>query len=96
MDVILNASKAQAFEYLPKPIDLDDAFALAETGPLVRPDQKAAEVVPEATTSLVGRSNVMQKVFKQIARLAQSDASVLILGATGTGKEMVARAIHEK
>ena len=94
MDVILNAAKAQAFEYLPKPIDLDDAFALAERA-VVRPEAVSEEPPAAPSGSLVGRSTVMQHVFKQIARLAHSDASVLILGATGTGKEMVARAIHE-
>ena len=94
MDVILNAAKAQAFEYLPKPIDLDDAFALAERA-VVRHETPPEESPEKPSGLLVGRSTVMQRVFKQIARLAHSDASVLILGATGTGKEMVARAIHE-
>lgn len=94
MDVVLNAAKAQAFEYLPKPIDLDDAFALAERA-VVRPVEPAAETAPVQAGNLIGRSALMQRVFKQIARLARADASVLILGATGTGKEMVARAIHE-
>ncbi len=94
MDVVLNAAKAEAFDYLPKPIDLDNAFALAQRA-AVRAEEPRDEAPAETGASLIGRSAVMQRVFKQIARLARADASVLILGATGTGKEMVARAIHE-
>lgn len=53
-------------------------------------------VYAPATPKLVGRSPVMQKLFSVIERIAPNDSSVLLMGATGTGKELVARAIHDK
>jgi two-component system nitrogen regulation response regulator GlnG len=83
-----------AFEYLPKPFDVDEAVALvhraaADTdGEPERVDLRAS--VPE----LMGQAPAMQEVFRVIGRLARSSMTVLITGKSGTGKELVAKALH--
>jgi two-component system, NtrC family, nitrogen regulation response regulator GlnG len=83
-----------AFDYLPKPFDLDQAVsavrrALAETQAVTQP--APADV---GETELIGTSPAMREVFRNIGRVAASDLNVLITGPTGTGKELVARALH--
>jgi two-component system nitrogen regulation response regulator GlnG len=82
-----------AFDYQPKPFDLDQMLAsveraLAETRP--PPPLPAAE--PES--ELIGQSPTMRELFRSIGRVAATDLNVLVTGATGTGKELVARALH--
>jgi two-component system nitrogen regulation response regulator GlnG len=96
MDTVLEAVRGGAFDYLPKPIDLDRAFELAQRAVAshsgARPDTGS---VPESDDDdLIGSSKSMQKVFRRVAQVARSNGSVLILGQTGTGKELIARAIH--
>jgi two-component system nitrogen regulation response regulator GlnG len=85
-----------AFDYLPKPFDLDQAVAAVERAFA----EKNATVVPAvsqqsgADQELIGSSPVMREVFRNIGRVAASDLNVLITGPTGTGKELVARALH--
>ena len=88
------AFQGGAYEYLPKPFDVDHALelirrALAES---VREDGivEPAEAVPE----ILGQAPAMQDVFRIIGRLSQSHATVLITGESGTGKELVASALH--
>src|SRR6185369_15402819 len=83
-----------AFDYLPKPFDLDQMLAavdraLAETRP-PPPPLPASE--PDA--ELIGQSPIMRELFRSIGRVAATDLNVLVIGATGTGKELVARALH--
>ncbi|MBS0568831.1 MAG: nitrogen regulation protein NR(I) [Proteobacteria bacterium] len=85
-----------AFDYLPKPFDLDEAIAsvqraLGESRQTVAAPAKAEEV---EETELIGTSPAMREVFRAIGRVAASDLNVLITGPTGTGKELVARALH--
>lgn len=86
-----------AVDYISKPIDIDQlrelCFRTSET--LTRSAAKR-EVLPPPTSavSIVGRSPRMLQIFKDIGRVAKSNANVLITGASGTGKELVARAIH--
>jgi DNA-binding NtrC family response regulator len=99
LETVTRAIRGRAFEYLVKPIDLDRAAELAAQALASR---QAASAAPAATsasypadsTTLIGRSPAIQEVFKRIGRVAESDSAVLILGQTGTGKELVARAIH--
>ncbi|SEM15458.1 two-component system, NtrC family, nitrogen regulation response regulator GlnG [Pseudoxanthomonas sp. GM95] len=100
------ASTAGAFrggaqEFLSKPFDLDDAVALAaRTLPSVEAnDAELPEAVPEShrgTPELIGDTPAMRALFRAIGRLAQAPLSVLVTGETGTGKELVARALHNE
>jgi DNA-binding NtrC family response regulator len=99
MHIVLQAVKGGAFDYLPKPIDLDRALELAErateTSGAASTDTASAAGSGHAEGQIIGSSKPMQEVFKRIAHVAASDGAVLILGQTGTGKELAARAIHE-
>jgi two-component system, NtrC family, nitrogen regulation response regulator GlnG len=90
----LSAYKAGAFEYLPKPFDVDQAVALVkraiQTSPSASGETSPAPHVPE----LLGHAPSMQLVFRAIGRLARSSVTVLITGQSGTGKELVARSLH--
>jgi two-component system, NtrC family, nitrogen regulation response regulator GlnG len=89
------AYEGGAFEYLPKPFDIDQAVALVRRAARIhpQPDMGVASVprIPE----LLGRAPAMQQVFRAIGRLARSSVTVLITGESGTGKELVARALHD-
>ncbi len=95
------AFRGGAHEFLSKPFDLDDAVALAER---VLPKGAAggdSAAVPETAgaaqaESLIGDTPAMRALFRSIGRLAQAPVSVLITGETGTGKELVARALHRE
>ena len=88
------AFQGGAFEYLPKPFDVDHAVDLIRRAmeESLRQDEvvEVAEVGPE----ILGQATSMQEVFRAIGRLTQSHATVLINGESGTGKELVARALH--
>jgi two-component system nitrogen regulation response regulator GlnG len=100
------ASTAGAFrggaqEFLSKPFDLDDAVALAARAlPSIETSEAAlAEPVPPSprgTPELIGDTPAMRALFRAIGRLAQAPLSVLVTGETGTGKELVARALHSE
>jgi two-component system nitrogen regulation response regulator GlnG len=88
------AFQGGAFEYLPKPFDVDHAIelirrALSES----TRDEHIAEEHAE-TPEILGQAASMQEVFRAIGRLSQSHATVLITGESGSGKELVARALH--
>src|SRR6201993_4463022 len=93
----IRASERGAYEYLPKPFDLKELIGIvgrALSGPKggARPAPKTEEFdqIP-----LVGRSPAMQDIYRVLARLMQTDLSVMITGESGTGKELVARALHD-
>jgi len=90
--------KGGAFEYLPKPFDIDEAVALVmravEHAREQQQQQQAQEVV-EPQTEIIGEAPAMQEVFRAIGRLSQSNITVLINGESGTGKELVAQALHQ-
>ncbi|MBW8823079.1 MAG: nitrogen regulation protein NR(I) [Xanthomonadales bacterium] len=89
------AFRGGAYEFLSKPFDLDDAVGLAARV-LDTPAVAESEVAPEVpeTPLLIGDTPVMQALFRSIGRVAQAPLNVLITGETGTGKELVAHAIH--
>jgi two-component system nitrogen regulation response regulator GlnG len=94
LDSAVAAFQGGAFEYLPKPFDVDQALelvrrALAENASRDVPASSDAPV-PE----ILGQAPAMQEVFRAIGRLSQSHATVLITGESGSGKELVARALH--
>jgi two-component system nitrogen regulation response regulator GlnG len=86
-----------AFDYLPKPFDLDQAVAAA-TRALIHARPGAVPVAEQAAEEqeLVGQSPAMRELFRAIGRVAASGLGVLITGETGTGKELVARALHRE
>ena len=93
----LTAAEKGAFEYLPKPFDLNEliavvARALAEPGKKRQssPNDSEQEELP-----LIGRSPAMQEIYRVLARLTQTDLTVMITGESGTGKELVARVLHD-
>lgn len=94
----IRASEVGAYEYLPKPFDITEvlsvvARALADAKKPTAADRKAEE--PGETMPLVGRSTAMQDIYRALARLMQTDLTVMITGESGTGKELVARALHD-
>ncbi len=96
LDSAVGAYQAGAFEYLPKPFDIDEALtlvrrALEHSASRTRRARPAQEAVPE----ILGEAPAMQEVFRAIGRLARSSISVLINGQSGTGKELVASALHK-
>ena len=92
------AFRGGAHEFLSKPFDLDDAVALAARA-LPQPAATSArsdEPIADAGADIVGDTPAMRDLFRVIGRLAQAPLSVLITGETGTGKELVARALHRE
>jgi len=87
------AYRQGAFDFMPKPFDLDQAVAAVERALMEAHPPPPAATQPGAT-ELVGQSAAMREVFRSIGRIAATDLNVLITGATGTGKELVARALH--
>ena len=94
LDQAVSAFQKGVFEYLPKPFDLEQVISVVERA--VAADN-GAESEPEdlGGNRLLGESQAMQEVFRTIGRLSRSDISVLITGETGSGKEVVARVLHE-
>ncbi|MBB3204569.1 two-component system nitrogen regulation response regulator GlnG [Rhodopirellula rubra] len=97
LETAVAAVKNGATDYLTKPFKLEDALRVSRQA-LVESDHQTPQVVATKTainpTAIIGTSPAMQQVFRQIALVAESDLSVLITGETGTGKELVAAAIH--
>ncbi|MFV2061237.1 MAG: nitrogen regulation protein NR(I), partial [Gammaproteobacteria bacterium] len=95
LDSAVSAYQGGAFEYLPKPFDTDEAVELAKRA--VNHNQnksKKSESVVINAPEIIGEAASMQEVFRAIGRLSQSNITVLINGQSGTGKELVAQALH--
>jgi two-component system nitrogen regulation response regulator GlnG len=107
LDSTVNAFESGAFEYIPKPFDVDNVIAQTrracaaqreqlelEAGKrTARPQQRPATPALEGS-ELIGDAPAMQDVFKAIGRLSRSKMTVLISGESGSGKELIARALH--
>jgi two-component system nitrogen regulation response regulator GlnG len=95
----VKATQRGAFEYLPKPFDLQELLsvvgrALAQPAtPLTAPPDQPRDT--DERLPLIGRSPAMQEIYRTIARLTTADLTVMINGESGTGKELVARALHD-
>ncbi|MEX0841308.1 MAG: nitrogen regulation protein NR(I), partial [Xanthobacteraceae bacterium] len=93
----IRASEGGAYEYLPKPFDLKELIAIvgrALSEPKERPREQSKPEEMDAIP-LIGRSPAMQEIYRLLARLMQTDLTVMISGESGTGKELVARALHD-
>lgn len=90
------AFQGGAFEYLPKPFDIDHAVELIRRAMDEARHVNAAPTAqpPQAAPEILGSAPSMQEVFRAVGRLAQSHATVLITGESGSGKELVAHALH--
>ncbi|MFV0596214.1 nitrogen regulation protein NR(I) [Shewanella sp.] len=98
LDSAVSAYQAGAFEYLPKPFDIDEAISLVERALTHATEQSptpAAQETQVKTPEIIGEAPAMQEVFRAIGRLSRSSISVLINGQSGTGKELVAGALHK-
>lgn len=94
----VRASERGAYEYLPKPFDLKELIAIV--GRALNDPKRGAQTAPkleegDSAIPLVGRSPAMQEIYRVLARLMQTDLTVMITGESGTGKELVARALHD-
>lgn len=95
LESAVSSYEGGAFEYLPKPFDIDEAVELTKRACVARKEstQHTTESSQE-TPEIIGAAPSMQEVFRAIGRLSQSNINVLINGESGTGKELVARALH--
>ncbi len=97
LDSAVSAYEGGAFEYLPKPFDVDEAVELVQRALSLRKSEKARQSEHEffsSTPEIIGEAASMQEVFRAIGRLSRSNITVMINGASGTGKELVAQALH--
>jgi len=95
LDSAVSAFSSGAFEYLPKPFDLPKAIELIRRAVDESLREEVMEERLEAAPEMLGQAPAMQDVFRAIGRLAQSQVTVLITGESGSGKELVARALHK-
>jgi two-component system nitrogen regulation response regulator GlnG len=92
----IRASERGAYEYLPKPFDLKELTSIVGRALSEPKDRPAASGKnDDLDIPLIGRSPAMQEIYRLLARLMQTDLTVLITGESGTGKELVARALHD-
>jgi two-component system nitrogen regulation response regulator GlnG len=95
LDSAVSAFQGGAFEYLPKPFDLPKAVELIRRAVEESQREEFAEERMAATPEMLGQAPAMQDVFRAIGRLSQSNVTVMITGESGSGKELVARAVHK-
>ena len=95
LDSAVSAFQGGAFEYLPKPFDLPKAVELIRRAVEESQREEVAEERLSAAPEILGQAPAMQDVFRAIGRLSQSNVTVLITGESGSGKELVARALHK-
>jgi len=95
LDSAVSAFQGGAFEYLPKPFDLPKAVELIRRAVQESQREEVAEERMAAAPEMLGQAPAMQDVFRAIGRLSQSNVTVMITGESGSGKELVARALHK-
>ncbi len=95
LDSAVSAFQGGAFEYLPKPFDLPKAIELIRRAVEESQREEVLEERMSVTPEMLGQAPAMQDVFRAIGRLSQSNVTVLITGESGSGKELVARALHK-
>ena len=95
LDSAVNAFQRGAFEYLPKPFDIAKAVELIRRAVEESQREDVAVEAISATPEMLGQAPAMQDVFRAIGRLSQSNVTVMITGESGSGKELVAKALHK-
>ncbi len=95
LDSAVSAFQGGAFEYLPKPFDLPKAVELIRRAVEESQREEVAEERMAAAPEMLGQAPAMQDVFRAIGRLSQSNVTVMITGESGSGKELVAKALHK-
>jgi len=97
LSTAITAAQKGAYEYLPKPFDLEELLHIVERAVQQQTTSRGGQVdfqKIDPKLSILGHSPPMQNIYKAIARLVDTDITVLITGASGTGKELVAQALH--
>jgi two-component system nitrogen regulation response regulator GlnG len=95
LDTAVSAFKSGAFEYVAKPFDIDKVIEVIHQATSESNQPKVVEITTEISPEIIGQAPSMQEVFRSIGRLSQSNATVLLNGESGSGKELVAKAIHK-
>ncbi|GAB6034484.1 nitrogen regulation protein NR(I) [Galenea microaerophila] len=98
LSTAVKSYQSKAFEYLPKPFEVDDAISFIERA--IKKQFSGRKISSKKTAdkqplNIIGGAPAMQEVFRILGRVSQLDVTVLINGETGTGKELVAKALHE-
>lgn len=96
LDSAVSSIQGGAFEYIPKPFEVDEAVAIVKRAISHREKSapRAEPQEPVLDSEIIGKAPAMQEVFRAIGRLSKSNVTVLINGQSGTGKELVAQALH--
>jgi DNA-binding NtrC family response regulator len=98
METVMAATRGGAFDYIAKPFDLDrilETIKRAEAAHAGQaPEDEDAEIEDLPESEMIGSSPQMIEIYKVVSRVAPTDATALIEGETGTGKELIARMIH--
>ena len=93
MQAAIESFGGGAFEYIPKPFDLEDAIKIIERALEEEPKTKGLKA--DTKLDIIGESQSMQNVFRSIGKLSNTIATVLIQGESGTGKELIAKSLHK-
>ena len=94
----IQAAEADAYDYLPKPFDLPDLMKRSARALETKrrpPAPRASDAEPGSDLPLVGRTPAMQALYRLVARVMNTEIPVLITGESGTGKSLIAQAIHD-
>lgn len=97
IETVMASTRGGAFDYIAKPFELDhmlDTVKRAEASVLINEDDADTDVDDLPVSEMIGSSAEMIEIYKTISRVAPTDATVLVEGETGTGKEMIARMVH--
>jgi DNA-binding NtrC family response regulator len=97
IETVMEATRGGAFDYIAKPFDFDDMLKTvkrAEASVVVNTEDADTDVDDLPVSEMIGSSAEMVEIYKTVSRVAPTDATVLVEGETGTGKEMIARMVH--